>query len=303
MSVHIRVLKTFIAAAREGHFGRAAERVHLSQPALSRQIGSLEDEVGVELFERAGRGVELTRAGADFLVFAERCVREYESGVAAARRTATGFGGTLKVGFVSPAIYANVVPVLISRFREEAPDVEVTLHELSSRPQAEALETGDLDVAFLHPPVPGIDLELHTLFRQRFVAALPAKHPLAGESTIAASQLAQEPFIIFPRHRGPGLYDRIITACQTSGFSPRVVQEATRMQTIVSLVAAGIGVAIVPHSITKMGQSGVAYCELSDVREEGTLAAAWLPANINPVLGLFLDVVRNFTAEQPVTPP
>ncbi len=281
-----------MAAAREGHFGRAAKIVHLSQPALSRQIAGLEDEVGVDLFRREGRGVQLTGAGEDFLAYAERAVREYESGIAAARRAATGFGGTLHVGFVSPAVYANIVPVLISRFRDLAPDVEVTLHELSSRPQAEKLERGELDVAFLHPPIPGIDLELHTLVEQRLVAVLPERHELASQSSIAAASLAKEPFIIFPRERGPGLYDRIITGCQKAGFSPRVVQEATRMQTIVSLVAAGIGVAIVPEATAELKQAGVAFCELSDVDEKSVLSAAWSPENINPVLQRFLEVVR-----------
>jgi DNA-binding transcriptional LysR family regulator len=298
MNVSMRVLRTFLIAAEEGHFGKAAKRAHLSQPALSRQISNLEEEIGAALFARVGRGVELTSAGETFVEHARRCLRHYESGVLAAKRASSGLGGELRVGFVSPAIYANIVPRLISSFRDRAPGVSVSLDEFSSQPQARAIENGELDVAFLHPPIPGIELELHVLLRQRFVAALPAKHPLASKDALHARELASEPFIIFPRERGPGLYDRTITACQMAGFSPDIVQEATRMQTIISLVAAGIGVAILPHSVMNLSQEGTVYRELLDVEEEGLLAAAWSPENTNPTLAVFLEIVKTFDASR-----
>ncbi len=288
----LRTLRSFVAAAEEEHFGRAAKAVHVSQPALSRQIQRLEAELEIDLFGRSGQGITLTHAGRVFLTHARRILRDAEQGQEAARRAAEGLEGMLNIGFVSPAVYSNVVPALISLFRKKAPRVELTLHELSSIPQADALDAGDIDVGFLHPPVPGNSIIFRTVLRQRFIAVVPRDHALADASAIRPSQLAQEPFVIFPRERGAGLYDRIIAVCQQHGFSPSVGQEATQMQTIVSLVATGIGVAIVPHSVRQMGDIGVSYCDLVGVDSDAVLAAAWHRRNSNPALDSFIDILE-----------
>jgi len=291
----LRALRCFVAAAEEEHFGRAADQVYLSQPALSRQIQRLEDEMEVQLFDRSGQGVALTHAGRVFVGYAERTLREAERGEAAAQRAAEGLEGMLDISFVSPAVYSNVVPALVSRFRKKAPEVELTLHEMSSVPQAEALEAEQIDTGFLHPPVPGPNIVVQTVFRQRFIAVVPEDHTLAGASAIRPDRLAGEPFVIFTRELGSGLFDRIISVCKQHGFSPRIGQHANQMQTIVSLVATGIGVAIVPHSIQRMGREGVSYCELTGVEDEALLSAAWHRSNENPALASFLDVLTAHT--------
>jgi DNA-binding transcriptional LysR family regulator len=299
----LKTLRCFVAAAEEEHFGRAAEQVHLSQPALSRQIQRLEDEMEVRLFDRSGKGVSLTHAGRVFVGYAESTLREAERGEAAARRAADGLEGMLDISFVSPAVYSNVVPALVSRFRKKAPEVKLTLHELSSVPQSEALEAGQIDIGFLHPPVPGPDIDFQTVFRQRFIAVVPEEHTLAGASAIRPDRLAGEPFVIFTRERGSGLFDRIIAVCKQHGFSPRIGQYANQMQTIVSLVATGIGVAIVPHSIQRIGREGVSYCELTGVDDQALLSAAWNRSNQNPALGSFLDVLTDHTPWSEIREP
>jgi DNA-binding transcriptional LysR family regulator len=291
--LELRLVRAFVAVADERHFARAAQRLHITQPALSRQIQHLEREVGTALFTRVGRAARLTVAGQVFLDHARRLLASAEAAAVAARRAGEGVVGRLVVGFVSPATY-TVLPAAFRAFRDRAPDVALELRQLSSGAQAEALRNEELDVGLLHPPVEGAPLlGLRVVVDQPFVAALPARHPLAGERSIWAGALAGEPFVIFPRRTGPGLYDRILGLCQAAGFSPRVVQEAEQMQTIVSLVAAEVGVALVPASIARSWRDGVAYLELEGTDARATLAACWRLDTENPAVASFLDLLPN----------
>jgi DNA-binding transcriptional LysR family regulator len=203
------------------------------------------------------------------------------------------------VGFVSPATY-TVLPAAFRAFRERAPDVALELRQLSSGAQAEALRNKEIDIGLLHPPVEGAPLlGLRVVVDQPFVAALPARHPLAAEHSLWPGALASEPFVIFPRRTGPGLYDSIIGLCQGAGFSPRVVQEAEQMQTIVSLVAAEVGVAIVPASIARSWRDGVAYLELDATDVRATLAACWRLDTENPAVAVFLELLPNVRVGSP----
>jgi len=294
--LELRLARSFVAVAEEQHYLRAARRLQITQPALSRQIQHLEREVGTALFTRVGRTARLTVAGKVFLDHARRLLDMAEAAATAARRAGEGVVGRLAVGFVSPATY-SVLPATFRTFRQRAPDVALELRQLSSGAQAEALRTREIDVGLLHPPVEGAPLfGLRVIVDQPFVAALPSRHPLAGEVSIRPAALASEPFVIFPRRTGPGLYDRILGVCQTAGFSPRVVQEAEQMQTIVSLVAAEVGVALVPASISRSLRDGVAYVELEGISARATLAACWRLDNENPVVGTFLDLLPSVQA-------
>ena len=291
--LELKLVRSFIAIADEGHFARAAEQLNITQPALSRQMQQLEREIGTALFTRVGRAARLTIAGRIFLDHARRLLAAAEGAAVAARRAGEGVVGHLVVGFVSPATY-TVLPAAFRAFRERAPDVALELRQLSSGAQAEALRNREIDVGLLHPPVEGAPLlGLRVVVDQPFVAALPARHPLAGEPSIWPGALADEPFVIFPRRTGPGLYDTILGLCQRAGFSPRVVQEAEQMQTIVSLVAAEIGVALVPASIARSLRDGVAYLELEATDARATLAACWRLDTENPAVAAFLDLLPN----------
>ena len=191
-----------------------------------------------------------------------------------------------------------MLPATFRTFRERAPDVALELRQLSSGAQAEALGAREIDVGLLHPPVEGAPLlGLRVVVDQPFVAALPARHPLAQERSIPPGALAGESFVIFPRRTGPGLYDRILSLCQAAGFSPRVVQEAEQMQTIVSLVAAEVGVALVPASIARSLRDGVSYLELEGTDVRATLAACWRLDTENPVVTTFLDLLPTVQIE------
>jgi DNA-binding transcriptional LysR family regulator len=289
--LELKLASSFIAVAEEQHFLRAARRLHITQPALSRQIQQLEREVGTALFTRVGRTARLTVAGQVFLDHARRLLEMAEAATTAARNASQGITGRLVVGFVSPATY-SVLPAIFRTFRERAPNVALELRQLSSGAQAEALRAREIDVGLLHPPVEGAPLfGLRAIVDQPFVAALPARHPLASERAIWPGALASEPFVIFPRRTGPGLYDRILWLCQECGFSPRVVQEAEQMQTIVSLVAAEVGVALVPASISRSLREGVAYLDLEGTDIRATLAACWRLDTESPVVKTFIDLL------------
>lgn len=294
--LELRQVRSFVAVAEEGHFVRAAQRLSLSQPALSRQVQQLERDVGTALLERSGRSAQLTPAGSVFLVEARALLERAESAALAARRAADGITGHLVVGFVSPATY-TILPATFRAFRDRAPEVALELRQLPSGAQAEALRANQIDVGLLHPPVEGAPrLGLRVVVDQPFVAALPARHPLAKERSLATGALANEPFVIFPRRTGPGLYDRVLSLCHHAGFTPRIVQEAEQMPTIVGLVAAEVGVALVPESISRSWREGVAYVPLEAAPVRATLAACWRLDAQNPAVDTFLSLLPDITA-------
>ncbi|HXI37487.1 MAG TPA: LysR family transcriptional regulator, partial [Burkholderiales bacterium] len=233
--------------ATELHFGRAAARLHISQPPLSRAIRALEHQLGVTLLARSRRRVELTAEGAHFLGEARRIVESVERAAAGVRALAAGERGRLRIGFVSLADY-GVLPGLLKGFKAARPGVTLALREMLSPEQAAALGAGELDFGLLLPPVEGAaELEHLVVQRERFVAALPARHRLARESgRLAVSELAGEPFVMVPREIAPGLYDIVRALAARAGIPLSVAQEAIQMQTVVSLVSSGLGVAIVP---------------------------------------------------------
>ena len=272
----IREMRYFMAVAERLHFGRAAEALHISQPPLSRAIRALEERLGVALLTRNRRRVELTAEGGRFLEEARRLIGQLERALLELRGMASGEQGRLRIGFVSLADY-GVLPGLLRGFKAARPGVTLALREMLSPEQAAALGARELDFGLLLPPVDGeADLEHFVVQRERFVAALPSRHRLArGAGRLAVSQLAGEPFVMVPRDIAPGLYDIVRALAARAGIPLNVAQEAIQMQTVVSLVSSGLGVAFVPGSVSNLGRRGVAYRELADRHPRLDLWLAW----------------------------
>src|SRR5262245_12716579 len=285
----LRHFRYFIAVAEELHFGRAAARGHVAQPALSRQIRDLEDELGLRLFERDRRRVALTAAGAVFLDEVRRLLGQVDRAVTLARRAARGEYGALGIGYV-PAVAYSALPDIVRAFRRRLPEVAVRLNEMSPVQQVEALLAERVDVGFLRGPVREPALSAETVLEESLVAALPSGHPLTAHKELRLAMLAEEPFVLLARSRGPGFHDQIVALCHAAGFSPRVVQEGSQTDTI-SLVASGAGVAIVPISLRVIRRAGVVYRPLRG-RPKTQLMMVWRKGAPSPVLHEFLQEVR-----------
>jgi DNA-binding transcriptional LysR family regulator len=289
--VELRQLRYFVAVAEELHFGRAAERVGIAQPPLSQQIQGLERELGVQLFERTKRRVQLTPAGAVMLEEARHTLQQAARTVELAQRAGRGEAGHLGIGFVGSATY-RVLPDVLRAFRERYPGVRLTLLELSSARQVVALHERGIDVGFVRPPLPDRDLIIETVERDPLMAVLPVTHVLAARPALPLAALADESFVLFPPALGPGLHAHILGACERAGFTPRVTQEAIEQPTIVSLVSAGIGVSLLPASIERIPWPGVACRPLTDDLPPVELALARRHDDQAPVLAAFLAVAR-----------
>lgn len=272
---NLRQLRHFVAVAERLHFGRAAAALHISQPPLSRSIRNLEERVGATLLARTRRRVELTPEGARFLEEAKRVLAQLERAVLEVGGMAAGERGRLRLGFVSLADY-GVLPGLLKAYKSARPGVALSLREMLSPDQAAALAAGELDFGLLLPPVAGADLEHLVVQRERFLVALPSRHRLARtRGRLAMRDFAREAFVMAPREIAPGLHDIVSALAARAGFAPRVAQEAIQMQTVVSLVSSGLGVAVVPASVTNLGRRGVVYREIADAHPRLDLWLAW----------------------------
>jgi DNA-binding transcriptional LysR family regulator len=269
-------LESFVMVAEELHFGRAAARAHVSQPALSQRIRRLEEELGFTLFTRDRRRVELTPAGAVLFQRARRLLADADAMVAAAARVAEGRGGMVRVGYVTSALYGPI-PIVMRWLREHEPDIDLALEECKTGRQLELLEQGRIDAGFVHLPDHGApNFRTRELGREPQVLALPAGHALAATETVAFAELAGEPIVLFPRELDPDTYDRIVHACATHGFTPNVVQEAPNLQALIGLVASGLGVAFVAASTAAALQpAGVEFRPLAPAILELTNAFVW----------------------------
>lgn len=286
----LRQLRHFVAVAERLHFGRAAAALHISQPPLSRSIRRLEARLGVTLLARSSRRVELTTEGARFLEEAKRVLAQLERAVLDVGSMAASPGGQLRLGFVSLADF-GVLPALLKAYKSARPGVALALREMLSPDQAAALAAGELDFGLLLPPVAGADLEHVVVQRERFVAALPLRHRLARgvgrkAGRLAVRELAGEAFVMAPRAIAPGLHDIVAALTARAGFAPRVAQEAIQMQTVVSLVSSGLGVALVPASVANLGRRGVVYRELADAHPKLDLWLAWRRGTVGPTAGI-----------------
>jgi DNA-binding transcriptional LysR family regulator len=289
--VKLHQLRYFVAVAEELHFRRAAERLHMSQPPLSEAIRELEAIVGAELLERSRRRVALTPAGEVLLRDARAVLAELERALETARRIGTGHAGRLRLSFVGSALY-GVLPDLVRAFSLERPDIELQLQERSTTEQLVALNAGDLDIGFVRAPAGADGLTIETIMREPTVAALPEGHALTRLRRIPVARLATEPFVLFPREQAPGLHDSITAAIAADGGLPRIVQEVAEMQTIVGLVASGMGVSLVPGSVQSLARGGVAYRPVMGA-PRSDLAMVTRSGDDSPMVRAFTESARH----------
>ena len=290
--MELRHLRYFVAVAEELHFGRAAARLFIAQPPLSQQIQQLERELGVPLFQRTSRRVQLTPAGEAFLTDARQVLAGVEGAVLSAQRAARGETGWLGLGFAASATY-DLLPAVLHDFRAQFPDVSLSLRELNAAEQGDALRSRSIHVGFARPPVPHPDIVIEASLREPFLAALPAAHPLAAQQEgLPLALLAGEPFVSFPELPLPSYAEVVRAACLEAGFTPRVVQEVREMQTALSLVAAELGVALLPASVRHLHRDGVVYRPLREPSPRTELAVVSRREDPAPVLQNFLAIVR-----------
>jgi len=258
--MELRHLKYFVAVAEELNFTRAARRLNIAQPPLTQQIKALEAELGVLLFDRSAYRIGLTEAGRTFMAETARILRDVEAAVLTARQAASGKVGRVRVGFTESATFNPRVTAAFREFRLGFPDVVISLEQQQSRELATALREGRIDVAYVRPPLSGVEgLTVHRLQDEDMLVALPAAHRLARRKSVALRDLATETFILYPRSVRPGLADVVIAACEEAGFTPKVAQYAPQMSSTVNLVAATLGLSIVPSSMVGLQAHAVAY--------------------------------------------
>ncbi|TXL74579.1 LysR family transcriptional regulator [Vineibacter terrae] len=294
--IDLRLLQQFVAVAEELHFHRAAERLHMAQPPLSQAIRRLEAALGTALFVRNQRHVSLTPAGAALLDVARRTQATLSDGIEHTRRVAAGLAGQITVTFLDMSV-ADRLPAILRRFRAAFPGVELRLQEGTTSEQVEAIVGGAADVGFMRRPgivVPHLAIEL--VAREPIRVALPQRHALARRPSVPLAALATTGFVVTPREKGPGFHDQILGLCRLAGFSPVVAQQARQMQTVVGLVAAGFGAALVPASVAAVRRRGVVFRPIKvsapDDMLHLDLIMAWDARRASPTRDRFLDAVR-----------
>jgi len=287
----LRKLRYFVVTAEELHFGRAAQRLGLSQPPLSVQIQALERELGVLLLERDRRNVKLTTAGSTLLHQGRKVLAQLELAADLTRRAARGEHGTLSIGFITPVEY-SFLPGVLRKYRRRYPGIALQLREMMSDAQIKELRDGTLDIGIVNAPIRAPNIRYQEISRDPVIIAIPSEHSLARTSgPVPIKRLAGEDTIMFPRNIAPDLFDEIIGWCRESGFSLRITQETQRTQTIISLVSAGLGIAIVPGSMRNLKRKGVRYRDFRGDRPYVRIGVAWSQGNTSPVAENFVKFV------------
>ena len=289
--VEIRQLRYFVAVAEERSFGRAARRLHLSQPPLSMQIKGLEKELDVSLFDRTTRRVELTDSGRAFLPQARRILSAVEEAKAEARGAELGLRGELEIGFVSTATL-SLLPPALRLFRERFGGVELELRELTSGEQMEALHDGEIRVGLVRLPLRSPEIHLEPVLGEPFVVALPSGHPLEACEKVSLGAVAEEDLIFFSRRLEPGFHEQIVELLGRVGARPRVAQYAVHLQTVISLVASNIGVSILPASSARVRWEGVVYRPLDAPDATSWLGLAWLERDGSALVENFVRTIH-----------
>lgn len=289
--MELRGLRTFVAVAEELHFGHAAARLHLAQSAVSQQVAHLERELGVVLLERTSRRVDLTRAGEAFLGEARRTLDAAGSARRAARRAAAGETGWLRIGFVDSAAY-DLLPRLLAAFHHRRPEVRLELQELSTEAQLPAVGD-DVDVSITRDTDPQHGVELTPLVDEPLLATVHDGHRLAEREVADLAEFAAEPFVLFPREHVPMVYDHLIAVCRLAGFRPREGAQALQYATMLGVVAAGYGVAVVPAAVRVVGSAHVRYLPLRDPHATSRLAIAVSVERPDPLAIMFRDLARD----------
>jgi DNA-binding transcriptional LysR family regulator len=302
--MELRHLQQFVAVAEEKHITRAAERLGMQQPPLSQRIKGIENELGIQLFKRKARGVDLTAAGRIFFDHARLTIAQHERGLDATKRAARGEQGQLRVGVPPTAPFHPLLPAAIRTFRAAYPMVSLTMDECLRTELIAGMQDERMDVAFIRAPLSKLDgLTLYPLCSETMVAALPKGHPLTRKSPkdrLLLTSLAEETFIVYAREQGPALYEATVAACLKAGFSPRLGQEAPRVTSALSLVAAGLGIAIVPASMRRMGMESIVYRDFRGAAQPKAFLQVSTRSNESSVVVKnFLTIVRRMARDFP----
>lgn len=298
----LRHLRYFVAVAEELHFGRAAERLHIAQPPLSQQIKQLETEMAVTLFQRTKRHVELTPAGETFLVEARRTLEQADHAIASARLAHLADANELVLGFIDSAVY-YYLPRLLSAYQRVHPNVQLTLREMTSGHQVEALEAGSIQAGILRPSRVGPHISFEEIARERFVVAVNRNHRLAHVRAIDLRDLREDRFVFFRRELAPELHDHMLGLIKKAGYSPRIVQEADEARTLIGLVAAGIGVFLTTESLWGWGGNDIVYKPLVEAATWLPMSLAWRVNDRSVALQAFVSSTRDVIRGGSLNPP
>jgi DNA-binding transcriptional LysR family regulator len=291
--MELRHLRYFLAVAEELNFTRAAKRLNIAQPPLTQQIKALEAEMGVLLFDRTGYRVELTDAGKSFVPQVARILADVRNAVLIAQRAAAGEVGHVRVGFTESASFNPLVTAAFRQFRLTYPEVEVSLEESPTTVLAAGLRDGRVDAAFVRPPLRTAEgIALHLIDEEEMVVAVSTSHPLAERADLEIKDLANETFVLYPRVERPGLADTVIAACEKAGFSPKVKQYTPQLSSTINLVAASLGVSIVPKSMQGLQPHAVAYKRLRDQHLTALLGIAHREGESSAPILRFIETAR-----------
>lgn len=292
-------LRCFVAVAEELHFGRAAARLNMTQPPLSRQIQILERVLDVVLLERSNRTVRLTPAGQSFLAEARRLLKLAESAALLAKRVANGKAGSINIGFTATSAY-SYVPQLVAACRRELPEVEVSLKEMVSGDQLKRLDSGEIDIGLLRPPIPRGGLSAFRVTAEPLIAAVPSGHRLARARTIALADLAAEPFIMYAPYEARYFHDLLVELFSRAGLVPNHVQHLAQIHSILAMVHSGVGVALVPEAAVNLHFSGVALRPVDLPRQRpAELFFVSRQDNDNPLVPIIAALARDLAGAGP----
>ncbi|HET7616484.1 MAG TPA: LysR family transcriptional regulator [Bacillales bacterium] len=288
--MELRQVKYFVAVAEELHFGRAARKVNIAQPALSQQIIRLEEEVGGRLFTRNKRNVSLTDAGKILLPEAKLLLSQSEHAQETVKRAFSGKTGELVLGFVESAIW-EVMPRALRLYRQKCPEVKIKLLKRSTADQIQAIQDGNMHVGITGVPVDNDNLSVRVIKKEPFLVALPESHRLAAKTSLHVAELAREPFIATVRDKGQQYYDAMVKVCMDAGFSPSIVQEANEIQTVLSLVSSEIGIALI-HESARYLRNDIMYKPLSGIKQHAyEMSFVWKKGEASPVVKEFLEII------------
>ena len=290
--IDTRHLRNFVAVAEELNFRKAAERLHLAQPALTRQIRWLESAMEVQLLTRDKRHVALTPAGRVTLDRARLILSDLDEMIPVAQRAAQGLSGMIRIGFISYLSY-EYLPLIVRAFRAEHPNVDVELSELRVMQQLEMLLDDRIDVAIMRPLHEDSRIDMKIVARLNYVVALPTGHHLLDNESVQMSDLVAEEIITPPRGPGNSFHARILRFCANAGFVPTLVREASDSQAMIGLVGAGMGVSVVPEAVTKLNTAGVHYRPILGLNETADIALAWSKESNSEILQNFIRIATH----------
>jgi DNA-binding transcriptional LysR family regulator len=296
--IELRHLRIFVTLAEELHFGRAAKRLFLTQPPLSKAIHQLEDSVGVRLFVRDSKHVALTAAGAVMLPKARETLRHAYNWQELGKAVALGLAGRITVGFTGAMLFRGLTAITTA-FTERYAEIELSFQEATSQRQVEMIRSGTLDAGFINSPLAPAGLGALMVYKERHVACVPTSHPLAGARKISLRALRHETFLTFSRDASPAYFDQMMAMCASAGFQPATHRFGGQILTLVAMGAAGMGVSLVPESVALAGMKGAAFVPLTDSRLRPSAFFVWRADQLSPSLTALIEVVGEGVVPRP----